>query len=322
MNKSLLICLLILSSPYVSGQTEKLIVPSDMKQQTVVTEPVTLHKGYLRAGVVADYRVADRFFNSEGTREYYNTSRWGSQSAYGITLQYGIGDRMEVDLFTEYMNTLQETQTTDFSTKTNTVETTSAKQKGIGLGDSHLDVRYQLIHEKESRFSVTGTLMLTLPTGNKNPQNIKSENQYDLPVGDGTYALGLNISARKVIYPYSFSGYISFTNNFYGTKITDVKTQTVNKFKIGNLFETGFSGNLHLNEWIVFGNEINYYHEGDGRIEPSVVIPASWAISYEPRLVFQVHRFRFTESVGIPLKGEGLSVPADPLYIMTMQFVF
>lgn len=322
MNKFLITYLLLFSAPFLSGQTEKLIVPSDMKQQTVITEPVTLHKGYLRAGAVLDYRVADRFFNSEGDKEYYNTSRWGSQSAYGITLQYGISDRLEVDMLTEYMNTLQQTQTMDISTKTNTSETTSIKQKGIGIGDSHLEVRYQVIHEKESRFSLTGRLMLTIPTGEKNPQNIISENQYDLPVGDGTYALGLNISARKVVYPYSFSGYVSYTNNFYGTKIFDTKTPAENKFRLGNMFETGLSGNIHLNEWIVFGNEINYYHEGEGKIEPSTVIPASWAISYEPRLVFQVHRFRFSESVRIPLKGKGLSVPADPLYIMTMQFIF
>jgi hypothetical protein len=321
MNRSLITCLLLLSAPSLSGQTEKLIVPSDMKQQTVITEPVTLYKGYLRAGVVIDYRVADRFFNTEGNKEYYSTSSWGSQSAYGITLQYGISDRVEVDLFTEYMNTLKQTQATDIFTKTNTSETTSAKQKGIGLGDSHLEIRYQVIHEKESRFSVTGGLMLTIPTGQKNPHNITSENQYDLPVGDGTYALGLSISARKVVYPYSFSGYISYTHNFYGAKITDVKTQVENKFRIGNLFEAGLICNLHLNEWIVFGNEINYYHEGEGIIKPSTVIPSSWTISYVPRLVFQVHRFRFSESVSIPLKGMN-NVPADPLYIMTMQCIF
>jgi hypothetical protein len=321
MYRSTLTCLLLFSAQLLSGQTEKLIVPSDMKQQTVVTEPVTLHKGYLRAGVVLDYRVADRFYNSDGNKEYYNTSSWGSQSAYGVTIQYGIKERLEIDLFTEYMNTLQQAQTTEVSSITNLSETTSTKQRGIGIGDSHLELRYQFLSEKEKQFSLTGKLMLTLPTGEKNPRNIKSDNQYDLPVGDGTYALGLNISARKVVYPYSFSGYVSYTNNFNGTKIINVVTPAENKFRIGNIFETGLSCNFHLNEWIVFGNEINYYRQGEGKVEnkPSALMPSSWAISYEPRLVFQVHRFRFSESVRIPLKG--LNVPADPLYIMMLQFI-
>jgi hypothetical protein len=322
MNRSVLTCLLLLSAPLLSGQTEKLIVPSDMKQQTIVTEPVTLNKGYLRAGVILDYRVADRFFNSTGEKEYYNTSSWGSQSAYGITLQYGISDRLEIDLLTEYINNLQQTQSMKVESITNTSETTSIKQKGIGLGDSHLEIRYQVIREKESRFSLTGRLMLTIPTGEKNPRNIKSENQYDLPVGDGTYALGLNISARKVVYPYSFSGYLSYTKNFNGSKIFNTGTPVEIKFRLGNLFEAGVSGNLHLNEWIVFGNELNYYHEGEGKLnnELSALMPSSWALSYQPGLIFQVHRFRFSESVRIPLKG--LNVPADPLYIIMVQFIF
>lgn len=322
MNRSVLTCLLLLSAPLLSGQTEKLIVPSDMKQQTIVTEPVTLNKGYLRAGVILDYRVADRFFNSTGEKEYYNTSSWGSQSAYGITLQYGISDRLEIDLLTEYINNLQQTQSMKVESITNTSETTSIKQKGIGLGDSHLEIRYQVIREKESRFSLTGRLMLTIPTGEKNPRNIKSENQYDLPVGDGTYAFGLNISARKVVYPYSFSGYLSYTKNFNGSKIFNTGTPVEIKFRLGNLFEAGVSGNLHLNEWIVFGNELNYYHEGEGKLnnELSALMPSSWALSYQPGLIFQVHRFRFSESVRIPLKG--LNVPADPLYIIMVQFIF
>jgi hypothetical protein len=322
MNRSILSCLFILSSPLLWGQTEKLIVPSDMKQQTVVTEPVTLHKGYLRAGVVLDYRVADRFINSEGIKEYYPTSSYGSHSAYGITLQYGISDRLEVDLFTEYMNDLQQSETSKLEAVTNKTVTIATKQKGMGLGDSHLEIRYQVIHEKESKFSMTGRLMLTIPTGEKNPSNIKSENQYDLPVGDGTYALGLNISARKVVYPYSFTGYISFTKNFNGTRIIDVTNPVEKKFRLGNMLETGLSCNLHLNEWIVFGNEFNYNHEGPGKVEnaPSALMPASWALSYEPSLIFQVHRLRFSESVKTPIKG--LNVPADPLYIMTAQFIF
>jgi hypothetical protein len=322
MNRSLLTCFLLLSAPLLSGQTEKLIVPSDIKQQTVVTEPVTLHKGYLRAGVILDYRVADRFFNSEGSKEYFSTSSFGSHSAYGITLQYGISDRLEADLFTEYINILQQTQTTEVSSVTNKSETSSIKQKGIGLGDSHLELRYQAIHEKETKFSLTTTLMFTIPTGEKNPRNIKSENQYDLPVGDGTYALGLNISARKVIYPYSFSGYFLYTNNFNGTKIISTINPVEKKFRLGNIFEAGLICNLHLNEWIVFGNELNYYQEGEGKIEnvTSALMPSSWALSYEPQIVFQVHRLRFSESVKIPLKG--LNTPADPLYIMMAQFIF
>jgi hypothetical protein len=319
MKKIIIICLFLTRTPAGFGQTEKLLVPSDLKQQTIVTEPVTLRKGFFRAGLLLNYRVADRFFNDSGTKDYYNTSTWGSKAAYGITLQYGITDRLEINLISEYMNALQTIQSTEIDATTNKSSTTVAKQRGLGIGDSHIALKYQIIPEAEKKFSLTGQLKVTIPTGEKNPRNIKSENQYDLPVGDGTYALGLNISARKIAYPYSLAGYLSYTYNFEGTKVFTVN-QNETKFRFGNLIETGLSGNLHLNEWIVFGNEINFYNEGQGEIQPSTLIPSSWAVSYEPSLVFQVHRFRLGESVKIPVKGK--NVPADPLYILMAQYIF
>lgn len=322
MKKILLIYSLLVPAITGFGQTEKLLVPSDLKQQTVVTEPVTLRKGFFRAGLLLNYRVADRYFSDSGTKEYYRISTWGSKSSYGITLQYGITDRLQLEVISEYLNTLQETQNTEVNAATNTSKTTVDKQKGIGLGDSHIDLKYQVIPEIERKFSLSARLKLTLPTGKKNPGNIKSENQYDLPVGDGTYALGLYISARKIAYPYSFSGYLSYTYNFNGSKIFNTAEKVERRFRLGNMAEAGLSVNLHLNEWIVLGNEINYYKEGQGKIENqlSALMPASWALSYEPGLIFQVHRFRLGESVRIPVKGK--NVPADPLYILSAQFIF
>ena len=320
MRKPALIYLQILLASAAFCQTEKLLVPSDLKQQTIVTEPVTLYKGFFRAGLLIDYRVADRYFDGAGDKQYYRTSIWGSKSAYGITLQYGISDRLQADLISEYMNTLEETQSI--------VEVAGVKsvvpdrRRGIGLGDSHLALKYQVVPERESKFSLSGRIQITFPTGSKNPRNIKNENQYDLPVGDGIYALGLNISARKIAYPYSFTGYTLYTYNFLGKKVFMTNDQTEKEFRLGNLFETGITGNLHLNEWIVFGNEINFYFEGAGEIEnvSSVLLPASWALSYEPGLIFQVHRFRIGETVRIPVKGK--NVPADPLYVLMTQYIF
>jgi hypothetical protein len=320
--KILIFYLSVLFTPGVIAQTEKQLVPSDLKQQTIVTEPVTLRKGYFRAGTLMNYRVADRYFTDAGHKEYYLTSTWGSKAAYNLNLQYGFSDRFEIDLAAEYMNTLQESTTTEVSTGTNTSTTVVAKQKGYGIGDSHMSLKYQVIPEAKFLVSLTGSMDVTFPTGQKNPTNIKSANQYDLPVGDGTYAVALRLSARSIFYPYSFKGYFGFNHNFKGSKIINAGDLIEHTFRFGNLLEAGISANLHLNEWIVLANEINYYHEGDGEIDNviSARMPDSWAASYEPSLVFQVKRFRLGESVRIPLKGK--NVPADPLYIMLVQYVF
>ncbi|HRT90726.1 MAG TPA: hypothetical protein P5257_11490, partial [Bacteroidales bacterium] len=53
------------------SQTEKQLMPSDLKQQTIVTEPVTLRKGFLRVGSMLNYRVADKYFSDDGVKKYY-----------------------------------------------------------------------------------------------------------------------------------------------------------------------------------------------------------------------------------------------------------
>ena len=322
MKKTVIIYLFLALVAEGFSQTEKLLVPSDLKQQTIVTEPVTLRKGFFRAGLLLDYRVADRFFNDSGEKEYYESSSFGSKAAYGITLQYGITDRFQIDVVSEYLNKLQEIQNTEIDAATNTSTVTVAQQKGLGLGDSHIALKYQLIPEIERTFSLSGRLRVTVPTGEKNPRNIRSENQFDLPVGDGTFAVSMNLSARKIAYPYSFSVYAGYTYNFSGEKVFNTLTQVERQFRYGNLFETGLNASLHLNEWIVFGNEINLYSEGQGEIdnEAAPLLPASLAFSYEPSLVFQVHRFRLGESVRIPLLGK--NVPADPLFVLIAQYVF
>lgn len=322
MKKSVIIYLLIIFAPAVYSQSEKQLVPSDLKQQTVVTETVTLRKGFLRVGTLLNYRVVDKYFTDTGKKEYYVTSTWGSKSAYNLTLQYGLSDRFQIDLITEYMNMRQESQSTEIVAATNSTKITVARQKGLGIGDSHVSLKYQLLPEAKYKLSLTGALNVTVPTGEKNPKNILSANQYDLPVGDGTYSIGLNLSARSIAYPYSFTCYLGYTKNFTGTKIINAADPIEKKFRFGNIFEGGLGANLHLNEWIVMANEINFYHEGQGKIDNIISdkMPVSWAASYEPSLIFQVKRFRLGESVKIPVKGK--NVPADPLYVVMIQYVF
>lgn len=318
----LIISLIIFLDAASYSQTEKQVVPGDLKQQTIVTEPATLRKGFLRAGILLNYRVADKFFNDSGTKEYYTTSTWNSKAAYNVTLQYGLTDRLQLDLSTEYLNIRRESQSTENVSLTSTSTIVSSEQKGLGLGDTHVSVSYQVIPESRNKVSMTGKVHLTIPTGEKNPTDIISENQYDLPVGDGTFALSTGVMIRSIVYPYSFTGYINYTYNFEGTKIIELADARETKFRFGNMIEVGLSANLHLNEWIVMANELNFYQEGKGKINDiySTRLPSSWAASYQPNLIFQVKRFRLGESVKIPLKGR--NVPADPLYVVMIQYVF
>jgi hypothetical protein len=316
------IVLLLAIPGILSGQTEKQLVPADLKQQTVVTEPVTLRKGFIRAGILLNYRIADKEFTGTGKKEYYTESTWGSSAAYNLAFQYGITDRLQAELLTEYMNTREKGLMPELNPATNTTSEVITDKKGLGFGDTHFSIYYQLVPETKYRVSLTGRVHLTIPTGEKNPKNIRNANQYDLPVGDGAYALSASLMVRSILYPYSFAGYMSYSYNIGGSKIIDISDSAENKFRFGNMIEGGVSANIHLNEWIVLANEINFYHKGNGMIDNVVTQrwPSSWAASYQPDLLFQIKKFRLGESVRIPLKGK--NVPADPLYVIMIQYVF
>ncbi|MGD0582511.1 MAG: hypothetical protein ABR974_06140 [Bacteroidales bacterium] len=306
----------------LTGQNEIQLVPSDLRQQTIVTEPVTLRKGFFRIGTLINYRVADRYFDNDGGKEYYVSSTWSTKSSYNFSLQYGISDRFEADVSTDYMHNKVKSQVAEITPGTNATTNVISKQVGLGFGDTHVDLKYQFLPDTKYKISLTGIIDATFPTGEKNPTNVKSATEYDLPVGNGTYAASGEIYARSIIFPYSFTAYLQYNYNFTGSKQIDVTDPAESRFKPGNRFETGLSANVHLNEWIVLANELSFYHEDEGWIESAgtVTIPESWAAVYVPNLVFQIKRFRLGESVSIPLTGR--NTPADPLYIMMVQYVF
>ncbi|MGQ9620291.1 MAG: transporter [Bacteroidales bacterium] len=320
--RTILIVSIILLPEFLYAQVEKQLTPSEIKQQTIVTEPVTLKKGFFRAGSLMNYRVADKYFTDDGIKEYYLSNIWGSNASYNITFQYGISDRFELEIVTEYMNSRQESQKTEYVALTNTTREILLKKKGTGIGDSYARFRYQLLPESKYRISLTGIAWLAVPTGKKNPTDIVSSEQYDLPVGNGTYAVTGGLFARTILYPYSFTFLINYTYSFSGNKKFEITDLREIKFKPGDIIEASLSANLHLNEWIVFSNELYYQNKDKGRVNErySHYLPLTWSISYEPGLIFQVKRFRLGETVTIPLKGRNSA--ADPLYCLMLQYIF
>jgi hypothetical protein len=303
-------------------QTESLLVPSDLKQKTIVTEPVTLSKGFFRAGLQFSYRVVDRQFDNLGEKQYFTGVSSGSSSSLNFAIQYGISDRLEMSVLAEYQNNRIKNPSETTSTESNTTTSQTNIFQGIGFGDTHIAAGYQVFSEDKNKVSLTAVVDAILPTGKKNLTAIINTKQYDLPVGDGSYAMAAGLLARTIIYPYSFTAFINYTRNFSGSEEAASNNQDNAEIWFGNKFEAGVTTNLHLTEWIVFTNEVSYYHEGAGQVTnpEKTIIPASWALTYEPKLFFQVKSFRLAESVTIPLKGK--NVPSDPLFVMLIQYVF
>jgi hypothetical protein len=322
MKRLLLIFTFSAAAASAGAQMERIIQPSDLKQQTIINEPVTLRKGFLRAGISMSYTVRDKYFNSSASREYRPASIWGTSFDYNLNLQYGLTERLEFDIIVPLVNNRNEGTVTTIQPVVNTAVTKKTVQRSAGIGDCRLGLLYQIIREKESRFSLTLSVDVLVPTGKKDISGIKDLNNYNLPTGEGNFRTGAGLFFRKILYPYSFSGGIAYFHNFSGNKLIDPQDTKSTGFKPGNVFDASAGFSLHLNEWIALTNEIGYFNQAKGTQDYLVErsIDSRWNLDYTPRLVFQIRRFRITQLVSIPLFGRNMD--ADPEYSMSVQYTF
>jgi hypothetical protein len=322
MKRFFLIYLFIFSGSIVFCQVEKQLLPSDLKQQTIVTEPATLRKGYFRTGIALSYGVVDKYYNDSAEKVYFLESAWSSSYSYLFIFQYGITDRFMVDLSTQISRSRMQNNSQLIWPENNVNTSYSFNLEGKGIGDSYLLLKYQIIPEKENKISLTGALDVTFPTGKKNPTNVESATMYDLPTGNGYFVTGIGLTARKIRYPYSYKAYSYYYHKFPGSRLINATDTEETEFKDGDRIDLGGSFDILLNDWIALTNELNFYYRAkcETYYTTTEITDPAWAFNYETRLVFQVKKFRIGEGVRVPLKGKNIS--ADPLYVLLLQYIF
>jgi hypothetical protein len=318
----LTICLYLCIPFKTFGQFENIIIPSDLKQQTIITEPPTLRKGFLRAGIAANFIMIDRVFDEDGKKEYLlSTNTYDKCWSYVTLIQYGITERLQAYVSIPFVYEQRYISIKTITPSENSDTTYSFKSTGRGFGDLEAGLKYQIIRESESFPSVVLGLYPTLPTGRKNPENIKSDLEYDLPTGRGNVWISSELIIEKIQYPYSFTVKAQYIYNFKGKKVMFPYEDAV-EFKRGNTLEIAAGFGLHLNDWIALVNDFTFWNSsGNTYYDSSMeVSPGSWWFAYWPAVYFQIRKFRFFEVIQIPLMGKYIG--ADPTYSFNLQYVF
>jgi len=318
----LVLALILPLIPPVNGQIEEMINPSDLKQQTIITEPQTLRKGFFRIGTGAFFIMTDRLFDEEKNKNYaLGTNAYSRIWTYNFDLQYGITDWLQVSMRVPVSNNhFFVSGKLEFpGLGHDTI--ISYKTSGKGLGDSDIGIWVKILQEDEIKPSFALGAFLTVPTGKKDPYNVKNDLEYDHPTGFGHYTLNLSARMKKTLYPYSVTLFASYFHNFEGEKQFFPDEDPI-RFKSGyHLFISGGTG-IHLNDWIALVNDINFDTFGKNTYyyDPEESSDGGWTLDYQPGIYFQIRRFRFFEIVQIPLFGKNSG--ADPVYSINMQYLF
>ena len=302
-------------------QVQEQLSPTEKKYLSVVTEPLTLYKGFLRVGFTSAYGVIDKIFQEDGSRESIQGNIIGNSWGMSAFVRYGVTDQLEVEVSVPYrIESIY--QTVKFELPG--IDTAFVQQwntRSNSFGDIDLLVSYRFLQETERRPAAGVFIAATIPTAEKNPTNIDPENpgNYTKPNGYGEVSVLTQLKLRKINFPFSYNLFLGYKTYFGGTRLLDPEDTEERPFKSGNYMNAAASFNTHLNNWIVFKNFLDVTFKQPDE-EDGVLGQRSWVLFYYPGLSFQIKRFRLDQTILLPVMGKLYS--ADVSYIMAVQFLF
>jgi hypothetical protein len=322
MKSKILILFSILFAFTAKSQEDDLLLVSEIKQSTVITEPATLHKGFFKLGTVSSFIFIDKLYDENAKKVYMMGNGWMTESMHTLDLFYGITNRFQVLVSVPYMRRKVYYSNLTIIPVLDQSERFGSELKGNGLGDAELGLDYQIIEGSKTKPSLVSHLTLTFPSGEKNYTNYNSDSSlFDFPTGAGEIAVNLGLRYRKIIYPFSYSFNGSYKYYFKGKKTINI-WEDETEFKSGGMISLGGSFNFLLNDWIAIQNELYFHHFEKSKYyyDPIEYGNSSWSVSYIPEVHFQFRKFRFVQGVMLNLIGKNSG--ADPTFILIAQYIF
>jgi hypothetical protein len=319
MKKFALNILQLLLTMSLFAQTEKQLTVSEIRQQTVLTEPLTMQKGYSRITTGMSY-----FFMSSN----YFDNDWKSKSVYSFLsrdfsfpffIYYGFTNNLELDVSTsvEYNNSTYKIDMIDYygnMSKTNTYKTITK-----GFSDIGCNLLYKFLDETPGHLSMAFSTNFSIPYGKMTP-TISSDSliEYDATTM-GEYKLGGEYMFKKIFYPYAVVGDFSYTYRFP----TDIKLSYSDAekthVKYGNYVDINLSFHYMLCDWITLRNYFEYTLSGKPRYYDnnlSYLEISTQEIKWQPTLIFQIKNVRLAQALSFMLFGKNTTT--QPSFIVAL----
>jgi len=318
--RSSILTFLLLISIGVFAQNEDQFLPSELKQLTAVTEPATLRQGFFRIGTAWMHTGFKTIYDEQAKKVFTPGSTIARAQSFDFSVQYGITDRIQLNLGIPYqMDKVESSIRYDDPFFRSDMQVDFAEY-GKGFGDFSAGLYTQIIKESDYMPALTVRITAEAPTGRKNPGNYSSDSLiFDSATGSGEFSLAVDILAKKIVYPYSFTFYTGIDYGFGGEKIF-LAGEDPSPFKSAKIYYTAIGINFHLNDWICMTNDIYYTFIGREEINGVLNDDTKWRLMLMPHIHFQVKKLRLVQGVSIPLIGK--MIPADPSYILVAQYIF
>lgn len=326
MNRILLTTFFLAMGRLGVSQVADGLTPLQRKQLTVLSEPATLYKGFVRIGYNLKYYKQGRVFDKNGTIRIPDTNYAGGTMENQLSVIYGISDRFQISVMLPHINsTIRNIQ--NFNQVGNQQISVKADVTTIGVKDLQTDFRFQFLKETNKLPSILGGITLSLPTANNERSILLDSTTFNSRIKDFTGGVGTTIlttlQLRKIIYPYLFAA--DFTYYFGGEGEIVQNGQAIEVVGV-NSATWQLTAGMHLNEWITLSGKIFYHHFFiENNIEPNNIYSLFDYSTREfmyfiPTLTFQFGRLRCEQIISIPISGKNSSAESE--YSASLLYTF
>lgn len=249
----------IYQTGYSFAQVADGLTPLQRKQLTVLSEPATLYKGFLRIGYGIKYSRHGRSFDSNGinrTPEGFNYA--GNYVDHLVSISYGIIDRVQFSVTLPYVSK-DIRALVKLNQSGNQQVAAKIDINSRGISDLQTELRFQVLKETAKLPSLVVGLGAWLPTGSNKrtilTDPITANTQYkDITGGVGSSVLA-TLQVRKVIYPYLFAAELVY---FFGSDGEIIENNQTIDVIGANSAIWQFTTGMHLNEWITLTGKVFY----------------------------------------------------------------
>jgi hypothetical protein len=313
MNQYLTIAILSVLCYNRSYSQEQLVLPTDLKTETRITEPLTLRKGFSKIEMNYNYFNFQNYIDADGNRIYENKGFSGASSweqSVNTLLHYGINNNLEVGLSIKYgYGSLQIPYTAEL-VPDNQVVSLTKQYIQQGFGDLMIHASYQFVNK--TNWLVGTTVTQSFPTGST--EETITVDQYKETVTSGfgrnNYSTVVGFLAKRIHYPY----FIQIMHNSgitYGDADVDHGSFHAFEAQSGVLLNDWFSLSASLNYILKLKD---YYKDYDQYGPDAKNASASFLVTQ------QLKRFRIEERIDFPFWARNSY--ADPLYSVFLSYKF
>jgi len=320
MQKTFIYILFLAITSNLMSQNERQLTVSEIRQQSIIEEPINLQKGYFRfgSGLFYDFSSFDGFDENWKKKNSFNNFN-NTTFNFPVNIRYGITNKFEIDLSTSYKKS-----TTSSSVRlvdNYSDEITDFKAKDIVNGFADLGIgTVTNIYDGGNKFpSISLFTSVLVPYGKR--ENTFSDDSTIMHryTTEGAYQVGGGYYIKKTFYPFMLTHSSAYYYNFQSDikLYADKEKTTVKK---GSIFSTYIEFHYLPCEWLDLYNVIIYANIGSN--EYSNEKYQSEAISreivtWQPRLNLQIKNLRLIQGFNFALIGR--NYPSNPSYVIILE---